>query len=33
MSTQNLSKLELAAEEIDQGINFEKNLAYLNEEG
>lgn len=33
MSTQNLSRLELAAEEIDQGINFEKNLAYLNEEG
>ncbi len=33
MSTQNLSKLELAAEEIDQGINFEKNLAFLNEKG
>ena len=33
MSTQNLSDLELAAKEIEEGINFEKNLAYLNAEG
>ena len=33
MSTQNLSEIELAAEEIEAGINFEKNLKLLNEEG